>query len=87
MARFLPPHALAEVTAQWLFFQTRYRVSPSLRGLNLCFAKNRIASIMQSDPTTMYAMPKNGLRPPNHEVVDITSDFLPSKVVTTKSAQ
>ena len=43
-------------------------------------------STMQMEPTTRYAMPRNGFLPPSHEVVDRVMRFSPSKSITGKAA-
>ena len=39
----------------------------------------------QIEPTTMYAMPRNGFLPPSHDVVESTTDLVPENDVTGNS--
>ena len=46
-----------------------------------------MARRMQAEPTTRYAMPRNGLRPPSHDVVVRIIRFVPSNTVTGYSGK
>ena len=54
-------------------------------GLTSCVTVNMAPSRMQSPPTTMYAMPRNGFLPPMTVWVDRSSDLVPSYGNTGKS--
>merc|ERR1712000_665089 len=60
------------------------RVSPSSRGASHCFNANATANDKHTEPTTIYATPKNEFFPPNQLVVLITIHFFPLKSFTKK---
>jgi len=70
----------------YFVFQTKYLVSPSFLGDIASFAANASASAMHTDPTVIYAIPKKLFLPPKNEVVEMTRDFFPAKLSTTKRA-
>jgi hypothetical protein len=47
-----------------------------------CINRKIIPSRRQTQPTTMYAMPRKGFFPPNRDVVDKIILFVPSNLVT-----
>jgi hypothetical protein len=51
----------------------------------MCLMRKMTPKRIQRAPTVIYATPKNGLRPPIIEIVDITMDFVPPKLVTSKA--
>lgn len=54
-------------------------------GLIMCRSRNTTPSRIHRAPTVMYATPRNGFRPPIIEMVDITIDFVPPKLITSKA--
>ena len=61
-------------------------MSPSLLGFIICFAPKAAPNKMQTPPTTMYDQPRKGFLPPKKEVVEITRDFVPPNLITSKLA-
>lgn len=47
-----------------------------------CMNRKIMPSSRQTQPTTMYAMPRNGFFPPRRDVVDKIILFVPSNLVT-----
>ncbi|KAI7506299.1 hypothetical protein KC367_g110 [Hortaea werneckii] len=69
-------------------FPALFRLRSATRDLSLCYGcvtVNMAPSRMQSPPTTMYAMPRNGFLPPMTVWVDRSSDLVPSYGNTGKS--
>ena len=62
------------------------RLGSAYLGLIKWVAVNSAPSMIQSPPTTMYAIPRNGFRPPITVRVDISIDFVPLYIVTGKSS-
>lgn len=73
-----PKQGSVQYGVLWVMFTRSCVFLPNL----LCMTRKTKARARQRLPTAMYAMPRNGLRPPSHEVLDRIMRLLPLNAVT-----